>query len=75
MIIEVRPIRLLGKVEQVENHLRTEVSRWSAGDELPPERELAAMFGVSRATVREALRGLEIDGLSDRGQGRGTVIT
>jgi DNA-binding FadR family transcriptional regulator len=34
-----------------------------AGEKLPPERELAAQFGVSRATIREALRHLQAQGL------------
>jgi DNA-binding FadR family transcriptional regulator len=37
--------------------------RLSAGERLPPERELAEQFGVSRVTVRDALRALEAMGL------------
>ena len=43
-------------------------------EKLPPERELAAKFGVSRATMREALNQLVLHGLIERHPGRGTVI-
>ena len=44
------------------------------GDQIPPERELAATIGVSRTSVRDALRDLEMRGLIDRKPGRGTII-
>lgn len=49
----------------------------SVGEQLPPERELAATLGVSRGAVREVLRMLGAQGLveSAPGRGRGTRIT
>jgi GntR family transcriptional repressor for pyruvate dehydrogenase complex len=49
----------------VASQLRRSISegRLRPGDKLPPERSLATMFGVSRNTVRDALRGLELSGL------------
>jgi GntR family transcriptional repressor for pyruvate dehydrogenase complex len=46
----------------------------SVGARLPPERELAAMFSVSRASMREALHHLVLKGLIDRRPGRGTIV-
>src|SRR5690242_21915288 len=37
--------------------------RLKPGDKLPPERELAEIFGVSRSSVRDAIRVLEVQGL------------
>jgi GntR family transcriptional regulator len=45
------------------------------GSQLPPEPELATGFGVSRATLREALRSLEEDGFLTRTRGAGTFVT
>ncbi len=45
------------------------------GDQLPPERELAAMMGVSRPSVREALRALALMNVLDIRQGSGTYVS
>lgn len=45
------------------------------GDLLPSETALAALLGVTRPTVREALRGLESTGLVERGARRRMVVT
>ncbi|HHG89151.1 MAG TPA: FadR family transcriptional regulator [Devosia sp.] len=46
-----------------------------AGDQLPPERELAEMLSVSRPSVREAIRGLSILGVVRSRQGGGAYIS
>jgi GntR family transcriptional repressor for pyruvate dehydrogenase complex len=45
------------------------------GDRLPPERELAATMGVSRSSLREALRALAMLGVAEMRQGDGTYLT
>jgi GntR family transcriptional repressor for pyruvate dehydrogenase complex len=51
--------------EQVEGQLRDAIleGTFKQGEKLPSELELASRFGVSRTTIREALRSLASDGL------------
>jgi len=44
------------------------------GDKLPPERELAEQFGISRSAVREAIRSLELKGFVEPRPGEGTLV-
>ncbi|MCX5810450.1 MAG: GntR family transcriptional regulator [Proteobacteria bacterium] len=48
-------------VDEIKNAIETD--KLKPGDKLPPEMELAKIFGVSRVTVREALRILELSGI------------
>jgi len=54
--------------------LRARLARneWRTGQQLPTEAELVETYGVSRATVRQALKSLEAQGLVMTRQGRGT---
>ncbi len=49
--------------------------RLSPGDRLPPERDMAASYGVSVTTLRKSLALLEERGLLSRKQGSGNYIT
>lgn len=44
------------------------------GGRIPPERELAELWGLSRSSVRDALKQLELRGLIERRPGRGTLV-
>ncbi len=44
------------------------------GDKLPSERELADTLQVSRSSIRDAIRGLELMGLVEPRQGSGTIV-
>lgn len=48
---------------------------WTNGDRLPSEHQLAAEYGVSRATIRTALQDLESRGLTVTRRGIGTFVT
>lgn len=49
-------------------------SDFAVGEVLPNERELAARFGVARATLRQALDQLELEGRLQRRRGVGTTV-
>lgn len=53
---------------------RIETNEWKSGTKIPGEHELAALFGVSRATLRKALDDLERDGFVTRRAGDGTYV-
>jgi GntR family transcriptional repressor for pyruvate dehydrogenase complex len=61
-------------VERLATAIRLGV--YPHGSALPPERELAGLLGVSRATVREAIAALRAAGMvsTTRGRGGGTVV-
>src|SRR4051794_20398838 len=61
---------------QIEEQLAERIASrdLTAGERLPPERELAQGLGVSRMTVRQALGSLAARGLVERGVGRGTFV-
>ena len=60
-------------VEQFVNLIKE--GQLKVGDRLPPERTLAEMFNVSRASIREAFSAMEIIGLIEVRQGEGSYIT
>ena len=70
------PIIRIKLYEDVANHIedRIRAEKWRAGDRLPPETELAQEFDVSRSTVREAVRSLQLAGILRSKAGSGTYV-
>ena len=71
------PIFRIKLYEEVANLIveRIRTEQWRAGVRLPPEAELAKEFDVSRSTVREAVRSLQIAGLLRSRAGSGSFVT
>jgi DNA-binding FadR family transcriptional regulator len=68
---EFRPVATRRAFEEITAQIRGRLARQSlrTGDRLPAERQLAEQFHVSRNTLREALRSLEIAGLLEMRKG------
>jgi DNA-binding GntR family transcriptional regulator len=63
--------------QQVADDLRAEIQsgRLPAEARLPSESELGIQYGVSRVTVRHAIKALSEEGLVEAVHGRGTFVT
>ena len=74
--MKFEPIKPKKVSTQIAEQIRSSILNgdFTPGDKLPPERELAEMFGVSRPSVREAINVLASSGLVESHQGGGTMV-
>jgi GntR family transcriptional repressor for pyruvate dehydrogenase complex len=72
--------RLMDSTEPLFSRVAVQIERFiagnglSPGDRLPGERELCELLGVSRTSVREALRSLQTRGIVDVRHGKGAFV-
>lgn len=66
----------MAKHEEISRWLREKITdgTFAIGGKIPSENELAAQFGYSRQTVRQAIGSLEAAGILSRTQGSGTYV-
>jgi GntR family transcriptional regulator, transcriptional repressor for pyruvate dehydrogenase complex len=74
---DLAPIQFENLTEQLVRRMKAWVVRGliKPGERLPPERELAGMLNVSRASLRQALKVLQVMGVLDLRQGSGNYLT
>ena len=72
----VGPVKSTRIYEEIIRQVKQMIAegRLKSGDQLPPERDLAEKFVVSRTSVREAFRALESLGLIEIRAGEGTFV-
>ncbi len=60
--------------QRLHERLKSLIAETETGERLPAEPKLARQLGVSRATLREAMRTFEAQGFIHRKQGSGTYV-
>ena len=72
----LKPIKRVNIAEQVFEQLREQIlhGTWKEGEKLPSEQELTETLGVSRSSVRQAIRTLADYGLVETRNGTGTYV-
>ncbi len=73
---DIAPLIKRSLVDQALEQLRRRITegKWAIGERLPTEPELSAELGISRNTVREAMRVLAFCGLIEIRQGDGSYL-
>src|ERR1700740_2948960 len=74
--MKIEPVKSTRIYEEIVRQVKQLIAdgRLKSGDRLPPERDLAEKFMVSRTSVREALRALQSRGLIDIRAGEGGFV-
>ena len=74
--MDVEPVKSTRIYQEIVRQIKSMIAegRLKSGDRLPPERELAEKFVVSRTSVREALRALQSLGLIGIRAGEGAFV-
>ena len=75
--MDLNAVSHVPKYAQIADIFRQRIARgiWQKGLRLPANEILAAEFGVSRVTIRQAVDLLSRDGVIEAQQGRGTFVT
>ncbi|KRG14018.1 hypothetical protein ACA29_06520 [Lederbergia galactosidilytica] len=60
-------------IERIKTHIAEH--QYQSGDQLPSEKEMIQMLGVSRTAVREALKSLQSQGIIEIRPGVGLFVT
>lgn len=74
--MDIEPVKSTRIYEEIVRQVKQLIAegKLKSGDQLPPERDLAEKFMVSRTSVREALRALQSRGLLEIRAGEGTFV-